>query len=130
MIVYVSMPDRGVELEFLAEILDTCESEIQSWCEIISSTRTEQPEYRRIEILHDGKAITLDHSTVLTGINRLLKDYNPRVHKGGMNLVVPTFGQICEWLIMSINDGDTSMVDADVADAIIQYGVLGSMEYS
>jgi hypothetical protein len=130
MTVYIPMPAQGVELEFLAEILDTCEGEIIAWCDIVASTQTEQPEYRRIEIIHDGKPFTLDYSTVKLGVERMLRDYDAKVHKGSLGRPVPTFGQLCEWLITSINDGDTTMVDGDVANAIIQYALFAKVVYA
>jgi len=130
--VYIKMPDKKVSLEFLQDILDRAVPQIGYWAEILVQHKTVDGEYSSLDVVvNDGNSThrKIDLETVQRGIERMLREYNPRIHEIFITLSTPSFGQICEWLITSINDGDTTMVDEDVADAVLQYGALGGQEF-
>jgi hypothetical protein len=118
--------------EFCAEILLASVKAINYWCEVVSATDTADNSYSRLEILETAEdppkhhTVTLD--TVRKGIDKMMKDLPGDDDKARVN-PAPNFWQLRAWLEMSLQDGDTIMIDDFVADAIVQLGLFGEAVY-
>jgi hypothetical protein len=115
-----------VEDQFFADILHTgIGGAIQYWAEVISSTSGENPAHDRASILvEDGEDEVLYHidlDVIITGVQRIMQE--PPVNKSTSKLIA-TYSQKWEWLRQSLQERDTIMVDSDVADMVIQYGLF------
>jgi hypothetical protein len=125
-----------VDSQLLADVMEVAEyNAIDAWADIVVFTKTEDPAMYKMEIIepsgdpNTGNHHTVTGATILLGMQRIidLELPDPVWRPGAM---ITTMSQIRAWIISSIADGDASMVDADVADAIFQYALFNEIVYS
>jgi hypothetical protein len=128
--------NRDITDEFLDEILRMVPSSIGYWADIMSSHYAEDPNLSKIMLVLPGegeKGEDVPHeitiATIKDGVEKLLA-LDTKDQPLGSTLGVPHDSQCKEWLLQSVIDGDTSMVDSDVADLICQMAIHGEPTYS
>src|SRR5690348_1258792 len=123
-------PAKGytVDDQFFADILSVglAPSGIGYWAQIVTHRSGENPALDSATIMVDEgeeypKQYNITMETIMNGVQRVMQD--PPPNESTSNLVA-TYYQKWEWLRQSLEDGDTVMVDAEVADMVIQYGLL------
>lgn len=123
--------------EFCADVLFTAAAGgISYWCEVTAHTMTADSGYSRIEILEMPEldqspahhTVTCD--TIRKGCKIMMETLPEDGDKSGSSLSVANFWQLRAWLEMSIQDGNAIMVDADVADTIVQLGLFEETVYA
>jgi hypothetical protein len=117
----------------LADILQIASTgSIEDWAEIVAYTQTENPEYVRMEICEQADDAHKQHhyhkitpGVILQGMQRIL---DLKLHNDGPsgNAALP---QYQEWILSSVVDGDATMIDTGVADAIIQFALFNELRY-
>lgn len=122
-----------VENQLLADILTTAvEGGIQYWCEVIRYNTGENPSHNSATIVEsvDGEVsepYQVDIDTVRLGMERMLNQTPANTSTSTM--VAATYYQLWTWLKDSVEDNDATMVDADVADAVLQFALFDEMRY-
>ncbi len=119
-----------VDDEFLSDILTTAaEGGINYWCEILRYETGDNPAYTKIVIQEeDEEERTLDIQVILKGIQKMLD--TPPANKSTSTMVA-TYYQLYGWLLDAVKNPevDNVMIDADVADAIVQFGLFEEQRY-
>lgn len=129
---------KEISIELLADILECCgESAIGYWAQIVTFRTGENPALNHMDIVlqdellgddEENPPIRIGIEEIRVGIERiLLKSPGPAM---GSILSVSSFYQVWNWLMDSINEDDAVMVDADVADVIVQYYMHNETRYS
>lgn len=118
---------RQYDMQILADtIITAVEGGIGYWCSVVAYTHTEGPEHTRATIMIEdsladdeekGDTFTIDCEVARKGIERILN--------GSIELNSEMVG----WIVQSLDEGSAFMIDADVADAIVQAGLLGEVRF-
>lgn len=119
-----------VDDEFLSDIVVTAvEGGISYWCDIIKYETGENPAHTKALIEEeDEEPKTIDIQVIINGINKMLE--NPPVNKS-KSTAIATYYQVFCWLTDALKDPKENnvMIDADVADTVVQFGLFGELRY-
>jgi hypothetical protein len=119
-----------VEHQMLADALHASVyggSGIELWCSIIRYESGENPSHHSAAIIDEDdrpQQVTID--TIRLGIERVLN--NPPVNKSTSSLGA-TYYQMYTWIKDAVEDNDATMIDAETADLIVQFGLYGELVY-
>lgn len=138
-IVKVKILGRDYELthQFLADILHTAlAGGIQYWCDVVSETTGENPALNKAEIMEEwsggdspeDRHHTVDIEVIRKGIERFLND--PPTVRYESNTSA-TYSQLYDWLMGAVEDPEDGivMVDSEVADTVVQFGLFEDLVY-
>lgn len=120
-----------VDDEFLSDILTTAaEGGINYWCEIVRYETGENPAHTVLVITEsdEQEPIRVDIQVILKGVQKMLD--TPPANKS-TSTVVSTYYQLYGWLLDAVKNPheDAVMIDADVADAVVQFGLFEEQRY-
>jgi hypothetical protein len=137
--------DIEMPVGFLSDVMIAASQGMTGWCTIVQwDTNPTRPEMDKITILLDddvrkeGEPDTLyiTHEVIERGIRRFLHD-RPRSNKlvytwqetftktyNALPIGSELFAMYYRWLFQAVWDGDATLVDSEVADIIVQYGLF------
>lgn len=123
-----------VDHQLLADALHTAVYggvSIALWCAIIRYESGDNPSHHSAVILEEdgteyGTQQTVDIDVMRLGIERILN--NPPANESTSSLGA-TYYQMYTWIKDAVDDNDATMIDAETADLIVQYGLFQEMKY-
>lgn len=120
--------------QFVADVMETgLAGGISYWAAVLEYASCENPGYNKARVIEfeedDAKPMDLTIEVMVTGIQRML-DQRP-VHPDSRSNLVATYGQLWTWLRDAVLDPEDGivMVDAEVADAVIQFALFEEIVY-
>lgn len=104
---------------------------ISLWCEVISYTTGENPSHVNATVMEDdgteyGTQRYIDIDVLAKGIECVLND---KPNNQSVSSLGATYYQMFTWIMDGVLDNDATMIDAETADLVVQYGLFGEMKY-